>query len=225
MSIKIIGAGHGRTGTTSLANALEMLGFGPCYHAFAVMKNPSSISYWQEIHATGTTDFETLFDGYQATVDYPGALVFKEILAHYPDAKVILTIRDTNAWYDSVHKTLWQDMPRTPEQKAAVAERIKTDEKFRAVAPVFETVGKTLWGEEGFMEGRFPDREFITQKFEKWTQHVKASVPADQLLIYRVRDGWEPLCKFLGVPVPSEEFPRLNSAGTHKDKFEEIIQD
>ena len=107
MTIKVIGAGFGRTGTTSLKAALEMLGFDSCYHMQEVVKNPSHGREWLAAWEGRPVDWDTLFEGYQATVDWPGATFYKELMAHYPEAKVLLSVREPERWYDSSLETIY----------------------------------------------------------------------------------------------------------------------
>lgn len=108
MALKVIGAGFGRTGTLSLKTALEELGFGRCYHMREVLKNPSHWKRWAEIIGGGKADWETLLQGYQSSTDWPVAAYYRELMAVYPDAKIILTVRDPESWYKSIMGTVYQ---------------------------------------------------------------------------------------------------------------------
>lgn len=105
MVLKIIGAGFGRTGTASLKLALEQLGYDPCYHMKEVIQNPHFTEYWMRA-ADGSPDWEQIFDGYQATMDFPASSFWGELADYYPDAKVILTIRDAEDWFRSTQETV-----------------------------------------------------------------------------------------------------------------------
>src|SRR6476661_1464331 len=108
MSIQIIGAGFGRTGTASLKIALEKLGYNKCYHMSELIQNPDQVVYWQTLQAGKEPDWEDLFKGYKATVDFPGCMYYKQMMVKYPDAKVILTLRDADKWWQSAHDTIYR---------------------------------------------------------------------------------------------------------------------
>ncbi len=207
--LKVIGAGFGRTGTMSLKAALEELGFGPCYHMTELFDRPEDITRWEAAAQGETIDWHNLFAGYQATVDWPGCSFYEELMNAYPDAKVLLTIRDPESWYESVNSTIYAISRR--------ASRIPFASLFflllGAKAPGRFRVGhmtKTLiW--EGTFGGSFEDRQHAITVFNQHIEHVKKHVPSDRLLVYEVKEGWEPLCRFLGVEIPPDKpFPRLN---------------
>ena len=106
MALKIIGPGFGRTGTKSLKIALDQLGFGPCHHMHEVRDNPEQLPAWENAARGGRCDWEAMFSGYVAQVDWPGARYWRELAARYDEAKVILTVRDPELWYDSMSKTI-----------------------------------------------------------------------------------------------------------------------
>jgi hypothetical protein len=191
MPLDVIGAGYGRTGTLSLKLALEQLGFGPCFHMSEAVANPSCIPSWIEA-ANGRPDWENLFAGYRASVDHPGCAFYSDLAAAYPQAKVILTVRDPNDWFDSAQATVFSPKFR---------ERF-TDPLFK------EFLTKTAWGLFG---SGIDDREYMVAAFEQRTAEVKRTIAAERLLIFEASQGWEPLCDFLGVPVPTTPFPRVNS--------------
>jgi len=199
MPLDIIGAGLGRTGTKTMKTVLEQLGLGPCYHMVDLFADTSRLRHWEDAEAGRETDWEALFDGYRAVVDYPGCDYYQELTATYPDAKVILTVRDPEAWYESTLATIYPTSrgggpPPPPE----------TD-----VQRIHSYIWKAVWS--GRFEERFEDRDFAIAKFEEHTANVRAHVPAEKLLVYEVKDGWEPLCAFLGIPVPDEPFAHVNT--------------
>jgi len=201
MTIKLIGAGFGRTGTTSIKAALEELGFDPCYHMIEVLTDPSQVAIWQAAISGKPVDWSTLFADYQATVDWPGCTFYQELLATYPEAKVLLTVRDPEKWYDSTAKTIYS-LPRSSTMRI-VKLFVPHFRRFYAMNE------QLIW--QGTFGGRFEDRQHAIAIFQAHIEAVKQTVPADKLLVYDVREGWEPLCKFLGVPVPEgKPFPRLN---------------
>jgi len=191
MSLKIIGAGLGRTGTASLKVALEMLGIGKGYHMSEVLQDPVKGKEWIEA-ADGNADWDKIFDGYGSSLDYPGCTFWEELAEHYPDARIILTVRDPVRWFDSVTETIMSQMLVNGTKGSPFGELMQR--------VVFDTV-----------ENRMQDKDYMVAYFEKRNADIIASAPAERFLLYRVRDGWGPLCEFLGLPVPDDEFPHINS--------------
>lgn len=189
MTLKVIGAGLGRTGTMSLKLALEQLGFGPCYHMVEVFKNPQAPRWWVEA-AEGRPDWERIFEGYAATVDWPNATFYAELADHYPDAKVILTERDPEAWFRSTQQTIFAEGSSPP-----VADFGEMNEK----------VIRRLFG------GRMHDHDHVIDVYQRHNAEVRRRIPAERLLVYQVAQGWEPLCAFLGVDIPETPMPKVNS--------------
>lgn len=193
MSLKVIGAGLGRTGTMSLKVAIEQLGFGPCYHMIDVWAQmPRSLELW-EAAARGEPDWEAIFSGYASTVDYPGCTFWRELMVRYPEAKVVLSTRSPESWFDSVSTTIFG-----PQSRRTIA---------NVGAQTFFD-GSVL---AGFDQERMDDRAYMTDIFERWNAAVTEEVPPDRLLVFEAKQGWQPLCAFLGVPVPDSPYPRVNS--------------
>ncbi len=202
MTLKVIGAGFGRTGTTSIKAALEQLGFSRCYHFTECFRHPSHPSQWEDAWAGRPVDWEQLFDGYQATVDWPGCSFYRDLMERYPDAKVLLSTRDPNSWYESVLGTIY----RIPGSlMLALVKPILSH--FRVL---FRAVDDAIW--QGTFDGRFEDREYAIAVFERHNEAVRRYVPPERLLVFDVKQGWEPLCRFLDVEVPDGPFPYLNDA-------------
>jgi hypothetical protein len=205
--LDIIGAGFGRTGTMSLKNALEMLGFGPCHHMLDMFEHPEEIPGWKRAGQGEPVDWDEIYDGYRSTVDWPGARFWRELVARYPEAKVILTVRDPKSWYDSAYNSIYSAMlPPDPG----------TNPVFTQLRDMSELV---VW--QGVFDGRFPDVDHALDVFKNHNEAVRREVPADRLLVFDIGDGWKPLCDFLEVPVPAEPFPKLNS----RSKFTELVDD
>jgi hypothetical protein len=203
--MKVIGVGVGRTGTLSLKAALERLGFGPCFHMRNVLDHRERLPLWEAAAAGSTVDWEAVFAGYESSVDWPGAAFWRELTAHYPDAKVILTVRDPERWYDSVRDTIYQLFGGGTESPLA-------DEALRripGIATMHAFNRKLVW-DGPFLEGRFDDRDWATRAFLRHNAAVREEIPAERLLVFEVSEGWGPLCDFLGADLPDEEFPRLN---------------
>lgn len=220
MTLQVIGVGFGRTGTLSLKQALEHLGFAPCEHMSNLAADLSRIPLWLEAarrkEAGEQINWEPLFAGYRATVDWPGTFFWRELVAAYPEAKVILTVREPDRWYDSAAETILRSQlapagnepPGTyPPEFVAIREAMK---------PLLDAV---LFN--GTFQGRAADRAFATEIFTRHNAMVQAEVPAERLLVYEVAQGWEPLCDFLGVPAPVDEpFPRVNDAAAFRARMD-----
>lgn len=195
--MQVIGAGVGRTGTYSLKLAITQLGFGPCHHMEEVLQNqPVQVPLWSSA-LDGQADWPAIYSGYDSAVDWPTAGFFRELAAAYPSAKFILTVRSPESWADSFSQTI--------HKFVAERERVRAE-----MLPWIDMVVRVL-GKTGF-----PDDLSVAKLREAFIAHneaVKATIPAAQLLVYEVKDGWEPLCEFLGAPVPDEPFPRTNNRG------------
>ncbi len=203
MTLAVIGAGFGRTGTLSLKQALDQLGLGPCHHMEEVLKHPQrQVGLWNAALA-GTPDWAAIFQGYQSAVDWPTAAFWRELAALYPYAKVILSTRSAERWFESISGT--------------ILALLSSPEKWPPhVRPVFEmaarAVGRSLPGDL--------DRETLIAAFDAHLAAVKASIPPARLLVFDVKDGWKPLCRFLGKPLPAMPFPRTNA----KEEFWTLVQ-
>ena len=207
MPLKFIGVGFGRTGTASLHAALNQLGF-PCYHMFEVIHNPlnkSHLDFWLKVanSAPGTQqDWEQVFSRYSAAVDNPACVVWKELLVAYPDAKLVLTLhpKGPEAWYDSVLETIY--FTQTMWQFKVLEALTPFGRKMGAMCT------RLIWqrGHGGSMSERSKAIAYYAQHVEA----IKAEVPPDRLLVFTVTQGWEPLCEFIGAPVPATPFPNVN---------------
>jgi len=194
VSLKVVGSGLGRTGTKSLQTALNMLGFGPCHHMVEVFAHPESVPLWIEAGA-GRPDWDAIFAGYHSMVDYPGAAFWRELADYYPEAKVLHSERDPDQWFESTQATIF-----APGGPAATA--------IQSGQGLFSDFFK---GFSGAFMAHMHDRAFMTDYFRAHNAAVRAAIPPDRLLVYKAGQGWEPLCAFLGVPVPSEPYPSENS--------------
>ena len=191
MTLKVIGAGYPRTGTSSLKLALEQLGFGPCHHMREIIMDPPSAALWVQA-ADGHPDWEAIFEGYQSCTDAPGCTFWRELADYYPDAKVLLSVRDPDDWFDSTQATVFSDQMRG----------------LGSGSPLEAFFAKVIAREFG---EHIHDRAFMLAQFERRRQEVIAAIPAPRLLVYDVREGWAPLCAWLGVPVPEAAFPHANT--------------
>lgn len=190
MALKVVGAGLGRTGTLSMKRALEQLGFGPCHHMIEVFMHPESVPLWIDA-GDGRPDWDAIFRDYASMVDYPGARYWRQLAEHYPEAKVLLTLRDPDAWFESTQATIFA--PNSPAVNAP---------------PEMKRFFASIIGEFG---ERLHDRAFMTDHFRRHNALVQATIPKERLLVYEVGEGWTRLCAFLGVPVPDTPFPSENS--------------
>ncbi len=200
--LRVIGAGFGRTGTLSMKTVLEELGFAPCYHMVEVFQHPEAVPYWEAAVEGNFVDWHAIFGKYQATVDWPGCTFYEQLMQVYPDAKVLLNVRDFDSWYESVLSTIYpasRNRP-TPEMLSMFdAEHVRWG----------KTINTLIW--QKTFHNRFDDKTYARSVFEQHYEEVKRKVPAERLLIYSVKEGWEPLCAFLNVEVPQNTpFPRLN---------------
>jgi len=201
MALKVIGAGFGRTGTLSLKVALEKLGFGPCHHMKEVMLRAEQTEYFYRASLKESVDWDEVFKNYHSAVDWPAAAYYRELAGKYPDAKVILGVRDPNSWYDSARNTIYQVHTHFPKWIKFI---------FRRLNRLFKMVEITVFGTP--FSNRFEDKEFAMQAFNEHIETVKKMIPEERLLIHSAKDGWEPLCKFLNVPVPEEPYPWVNDS-------------
>src|SRR5262245_24084005 len=179
MSLNVIGAGYGRTATLSLKLALEQIGFGPCYHMTEVFLKPESAGLWIQA-ANGNPDWEAIFKDFAATVDFPGCTFWRQLSEHYPQAKVLLTVRDPQKWFESTQETIFSERGIEMVRKT----------------PMKPFLEKAVWDVFG---DRIHDRDFMVDAFNKHTAEVQQAIPKERLLVYEASQGWEPLCKFLGV--------------------------
>ncbi len=206
--MNVIGAGFGRTGTLSLKVALEALGFGPCYHMVEVFERPQDVAHWQAAAEGKPVAWADLFAGYRATVDWPACTFYAGLMQAYPDAKVVLTVRDPHRWYESVRDTIY-----------ATSVGREGEVPPPQMQPFIRMVDTLIW--QRTFGGAFADQAHAIAVFTQHNQEVQARVPPDRLLVFDVAQGWEPLCRFLGVPVPAgRPFPHLNDRAS----FHQVVQ-
>ena len=199
MPLKVIGAGFGRTGTESMRQALNILGVGPCYHMFEVLPHQDRVDLWRAAAKGQLPDWDAAFEGYGATVDWPGATFWPELADHYPDAKILLTTRSPESWYASMEKTI---LP-------VLREKAEPD-----------SIGNALVKGLSF-KGNIDDRDHMIACYEDNIARVQAAFGPDRLLTYELGSGWQPLCDFLDLPVPDQEYPRSNDKGEFETRMEE----
>lgn len=196
MALAVIGAGFGRTGTLSLKAALEQLGFGPCHHMAEIFANLDQLPQWQQAAAGRPANWDAVLAGYRATVGWPSAFFWHELAETYPEAKVLLTTRDPDAWYRSFSNTILA--------LVGAIDRVKNPH----IRATIEMCGR-LAGARVF-DGRADDPGYAKHVFRAHEATVRQAIASERLLVFDVREGWAPLCGFLGVPIPTGPFPRLN---------------
>ena len=194
MTLQVIGAGLGRTGTYSLKLAINQLGLGPCHHMEVVLNDmPVHVPLWSSALA-GQPDWATIYDGYGSAVDWPTAKFFRELNEAYPEAKFVLTHRSPESWAQSFSYTIY----------SLLGQRNEAPEEMRAWLNMVNDVITASGVSEGL------DEAGLMKAFNAHNEAVKATIPPERLLVFEVKDGWGPLCDFLGVPAPDEAFPRTN---------------
>lgn len=215
--ITVIGAGLPRTGTLSLKSALDLLGFGPTYHMFELMRRPTRVDGWLQAADGRPVDWDVVLRGYRSAVDWPASFFYRELAAAYPDAKVVLTVRDPQRWFDSSERLL-----RSGALRSMVSRPVSTlIPLVGRMNRLMSHISATTFGidHDTAMRGTV-GRDRAVAAFQRHLDEVAATIPAGRLLVFDVRDGWEPLCRFLGVPVPDLPFPHDNEAGTFERDFQ-----
>jgi hypothetical protein len=195
MNLQVIGAGLGRTGTNSLKLALEQLLGGPCYHMFELFQRPEDVPAWQAAVDGDPVDWSGLLDGWVATVDWPGAPVFDQMAAAYPDALVLLSIRDGEAWYRSMNETIFALMRSEPDAEPNPLQHLVRSEFAKWLTLDIDDQAKTI------------------AAFDRHNERVRDTIPAHRLVEWGTGDGWQPLCEALGLPIPDDPFPHANASG------------
>jgi hypothetical protein len=189
MTLRVVGAGLGRTGTMSLKIALERLLGAPCYHMIEVFAHPEHVAAWHAATQGNMPDWQKVLAGYGAAVDWPAAAFWPELSAAFPDAIVLLSVRDPQSWWESASQTIF---PASMREEGA----------WRAMIDALFAARFT---------SALNDQAAAIAAFERHNARVRATIPAHRLVEWQAGDGWQPLCAALGVPVPDEPFPRSNT--------------
>jgi hypothetical protein len=201
--MRIVGVGFGRTGTVSLRAALERLGAGPCLH-MQELRSGDQAERWKPVADGAPVDWHQIFAGWQATVDWPACTRWREVCAAFPEAAVLLNYRDFDGFYRSCERTIWA------VRQAARAGTLGPRPDGLVPPPAFRHVIETLIWQEDFQD-RFEDRTWVERMYHERIAAIRHEIPADRLVEWRLgHDGWEPLARALGVPVPDEPFPHLH---------------
>ena len=212
MSLDVIGAGFGRTGTLSLKSALEELGYGPCYHMAETGERPEHDANWLALAQGKSHDFGAVLAGYRGCVDWPGVFFWKHLIAANPGAKVILTVRDPEAWHESASNTIFARMDSFAHALAETQARSITPSRRTHKMMVNAIIREQTFG------GDF-SRDHAISVFNAHNAEVRRTVPPENLLVYEAGQGWEPLCTFLGREVPETPYPSVNSTAKFNEAF------
>jgi hypothetical protein len=214
--MQLIGAGLPRTATLSQKIALETLGLSPCYHMVNVLGDLSVVPLWREMFEGGG-DIERIFAGFEATVDWPGSFFTLDLAEHYPDAKVLLSVRDGEAWEASIRSTIWGILYGETLIHDLSAARSRVDADWASYIDLMDQ----MWRKSGLipLDSDILAPGVMATAMERYNREIIASVPAERLLVWSVSDGWEPLCRFLELPVPETPFPRVNDSKMFADRI------
>ena len=189
MTLKVIGAGFGRTGTESLKRALEILGLGPTHHMYEVMDCEKQRDRWSAFAHGADPDWPNLFEGFNSAVDWPSAAFWRDTMAFYPDAKVILTHRPSEDWWASFTGTIQQAL-NSGKDVSGIGSKVITEMVF---------------------DGNIHDKAHVLSIYEASIANVRAEVPANRLIDLPLGAGWAPLCSGLGLPEPEVAYPQGNT--------------
>lgn len=200
MSLNVIGAGFGRTGTDSMRNALNTLGIGPTHHMTEVGKDPKRREHWLNIVDGAKPDWDWLFNDYNACVDWPSAFFWRSLSDQYPNAKIILTVRSAESWWDSFEATILKNILYGGDPNG-FSNRLVSQRVFNGLAD---------------------NREHAIDVYNRNTEDVLATVSPDRLLVHSLGDGWEPLCQFLNVPIPDMQYPSGNTRQEFNQRIERV---
>ncbi len=205
MALQVIGSGFGRTGTMSMKHALEQLLGGKCYHMVECFpKGPEHYRLWVEA-ARGKPDWDAIFDGYEATVDFPACTSYQALADYYPDAKVILTVRDPERWFESTQDTIFSPewIEYLPGSEAGPYMSATVDDYF---------------------DNRMHDRDHLISRFNEHIAAVKNAISPERLLVFEAKDGWEPLCEFLDLPAPQGDYPHINDTEATREIIRTLME-
>lgn len=212
--MRLIGAGLPRTATLSQKVALEMLGLEPCYHMVNVLGALEETARWQQV-LDGELSPGEILDGFEATVDWPGSFYIPQLIERYPDAKVLLSVRDGDAWARSMRDTIWKLFHGDDLTRHLSYARASVDPQWHA----YISMMMEMWRRGGFFDGEDTTAEALAAAMRRHNEEVQRIVPADRLLVWSPADGWEPICELLDLPVPDVPFPRLNDSAEFDDRI------
>jgi Sulfotransferase domain len=213
--MRVIGAGLPRTATTTQMVVLEQLGFGPCYHMRDLLADlPTGLPLWESALA-GAPDWERIFGPAQSTVDWPSARYYRELMDVYPDAKILLSVRDGESWVRSMRETVWGMFHGDSVIHYVSRARAVLDPLWRRYIDLMTGMN---WDEHtGALAGDTYSDEGLIAVMDRWNETVIAAVPAERLLVWYPSEGWDRLCEFLEVDVPAEPVPHLNDTQSFRE--------
>jgi hypothetical protein len=213
--MKVIGAGLPRSATTTQMFALEHLGFGPCYHMRDLLMDlEGGLPQWEAV-AEGSPDWERIFGSAVSTVDWPSARFYPELMEHYPEAKVLLSVRGSEEWAQSMRETVWGIFHGDTVLHHLCEARAQLDPLWQRFMKLMRHISYD--DDTGALAGDTSTAPLLAAAMERWNDSVKATVPGERLLVWNPREGWEPLCEFLEVSVPAEPLPRLNDTMSFRE--------
>ena len=227
--MKVIGAGLGRTGTSSLVIALRELGYTPYHMLDGVEQTAGQLDRWVtyvEQLESGSAEAQKkaldqlvnsmVDEGFDATTDYPACLIYKQLMERFPEAKVVLTVRESGAkWAESVNATIGRGYTLTMNNSRGNSGR----------AVKFSKLTRYIWGNTPLVEADKENvfiPEALAQAHDNWRREVMAHVPKERLLVFQASMGWEPLCEFLGLPCPDKPFPKTNTREVLSGYFDNL---
>lgn len=214
----VISAGLPRTGTLTQKVAFEQLGFGPCYHWVDLLADlDTQVPLWNRA-LDGDADWHSIFSEIRSTADWPGGYFYRELMDAFPDAKVLLSVRDPVRWERSFRETIWEMCFGESVMALLSKARMQVDDSWRNYQ---ELVHRMFWGPQGTFAAGYDEPAQLIEQMERHHEQVRRTVPAERLLVWEVGEGWGPLCEFLGVDVPDEPFPHAND----RDTFLERVTD
>lgn len=204
--MKLIGAGMPRTGTLTQKMALEMLGLGPTYHMVDVLADLNQAPLWERA-VEGEAPWSEIFAGFQSTVDWPGGYFYRELIEVYPEAKVLLSVREGEAWERSMRETVWAVRHGESLIRLLSSAQAHINPQW---AGFLKMIDRLIWEGKGTFASGHAEPQQLIDTMNRHVEEVKRTVPSDRLLVWSVQEGWDPLCEFLELPVPQEPFPHIN---------------
>ena len=213
MTIELIGAGLPRTGTLTQKVAFEQLGLAPCYHWVDLLADLDQLPVWERA-MDGEADWPAIFGSARSTADWPGGYFYRELADAYPDAKVLLSVRNPESWERSFRETIWEMSYGRSVMALLAQARAEVDPVWRRYLAFVE---RMFWGPEGtFAAGAEPAQ--LIEQMQAHTEQVKRTIAPERLLVWEVGEGWGPLCSFLGVEEPAGALPHANDRETFLDR-------
>lgn len=209
MGPKVIGAGFGRTGTLSFKLAMEQIGFGPCHHMMEIMRGEPDPEVWARAASGTLDDWDLLYGDWGSTCDFPHCVFYAELADVYPDAKVVLTRRDPESWYASASQTIFSE----ENLRRFRGEPLPDDPGAELRLILAEVIARAI-------DIRRPlSKQEMIDAYLRHNAEVVATIAPERLLVFEAKHGWEPLCEFLGVPVPETPYPRTNTSEEFRERM------